>query len=189
MHKDSKLGIVTNVGKSRLLKGIFSNIYKISDACANSFDRYIMTAQCMRTFLLLINFKFLWKKGVSEKIKARLPQHPQALQQLFSPHFFHFIQKIFSLLPILKRGQRLCIRYERFKGETTKLLPFYMTNFFIYCQVNIWRKLKNHLKNDMPKSPLYFWHKFTIIWISSHCHQISSQDFPGTLRSIFADCF
>ena len=110
MHKDSKLGIVTNVGKSRLLKGIFSNIYKISDACVNSFDRYIMTAQCMRTFLLLINFKFLWKNGVSEKIKARLPQHPQALQQLFSPHFFHFIQKFFSLLPILKRDYAFDMR-------------------------------------------------------------------------------
>ena len=35
----------------------------------------------------------------------------------------------------------------------------------------------------------YFWPKFTIIWISSHRHQISFQDFPGTLRSIFVDCF
>ena len=100
MHKDSKLGIVTNVGKSRLLKGIFSNIYKISDACANSFDRYIMTAQCMRTFLLLINFKFLWKNGVSEKIKARLPQHPPALQHLFSPVFSILFKKIVSPITI-----------------------------------------------------------------------------------------
>ena len=28
-----------------------------------------------------------------------------------------------------------------------------------------------------------------LLWISSHRHHISSQDFPGTLRSIFADCF
>ena len=48
MHKDSKLGIMTNMGKSRLAKVIFTNIHKISDACANSFDRYIMIAQCMR---------------------------------------------------------------------------------------------------------------------------------------------
>ena len=46
--KDSKLGVMTNMGKSRLAKVIFTNIHKISDACANSFDRYIMTAQCMR---------------------------------------------------------------------------------------------------------------------------------------------
>ena len=48
MHKDSKLGVMTNMGKSRLAKVIFTNIHKISDACANSFDRYIMIAQCMR---------------------------------------------------------------------------------------------------------------------------------------------
>ena len=48
VHKDNKLGIMTNVGKSRLAKVIFTNIDKISDACANSFGRYIMIAQCMR---------------------------------------------------------------------------------------------------------------------------------------------
>ena len=48
VHKDSKLGIMTNMGKSRLAKVIFNNIQKISDACANSFDRYIMIAKCMR---------------------------------------------------------------------------------------------------------------------------------------------
>ena len=47
-HDDSKLGIMINVGKCMLVKVIFSNIYKISDACANSFGRYIMIAQCMR---------------------------------------------------------------------------------------------------------------------------------------------
>ena len=48
MHKDNKLGIMTNVGKNRLVNVIFTNILKISDACANSFGRYIMIAQCMR---------------------------------------------------------------------------------------------------------------------------------------------
>ena len=48
VHKDTKLGIINNVGKSRLVKAIFANIHKMSDTCANSFGRYIMTAQCMR---------------------------------------------------------------------------------------------------------------------------------------------
>ena len=48
VHKDIKLGIMTNMGKSRLAKVIFTNIHKISDACANSFGRYIMIAQCVR---------------------------------------------------------------------------------------------------------------------------------------------
>ena len=39
VHKDSKLGIVTNVGKNRLVKVIFTNIRKISDACVDSFGR------------------------------------------------------------------------------------------------------------------------------------------------------
>ena len=48
VHKDNKLRIMTNVGKSTLIKVIFTNIHKISDACGNSFGRYIMIAQCMR---------------------------------------------------------------------------------------------------------------------------------------------
>ena len=48
VHKDSKLGIMTNLSKSRLVKVIFSNIHKISDACVNSFGRYIIIAQCIR---------------------------------------------------------------------------------------------------------------------------------------------
>ena len=48
VHKDSKLGKMTNVGKSTLAKVIFTNIYKVSDACENSFGRYMMNAQCMR---------------------------------------------------------------------------------------------------------------------------------------------
>ena len=42
VHKDSKLGIMTNMGKSRLAKVIFTNIHKISKASANNFGRYIM---------------------------------------------------------------------------------------------------------------------------------------------------
>ena len=48
VHKDSKLGITTNMGKSRLAKVIFTNIDKISDACINSFVRNMMIAQYMR---------------------------------------------------------------------------------------------------------------------------------------------
>ena len=46
--KDNKLEIMTNVAKSMLVKVIFTNLQKISDACANSFGRYIMIVQCMR---------------------------------------------------------------------------------------------------------------------------------------------
>ena len=49
VHKNNKLGIMTNVDKSRLVKVIFTNIHKISDSCANTFGKYIMIAQCMRS--------------------------------------------------------------------------------------------------------------------------------------------
>ena len=48
VHKDSKLRIMTNVCKNRLVKVIFTNIHKISDARANSFGIYIMIAQYMK---------------------------------------------------------------------------------------------------------------------------------------------
>ena len=48
MHEDSKLGIMTNMGKNRLVKVIFTSINEISDARANNFGRYIMIAQCIR---------------------------------------------------------------------------------------------------------------------------------------------
>ena len=48
VHKENKLGIMTNVSKSMLEKVIFTNIHKINDAFANSFGRYIMIAQCMK---------------------------------------------------------------------------------------------------------------------------------------------
>ena len=96
VHKDSKLGIMTNMGKSRLAKVIFTNIHKISDACANSFGMWWLH-NLWEMFLLFIKFKFLWKNGVSAKIKAHLPQQPPALQQLFNPHLFNHYHSIWQI--------------------------------------------------------------------------------------------
>ena len=51
--KENKLGIMNNAGKSRLVKVIFTNIHNISDACASSFGRYTMIAQCMRNVFFI----------------------------------------------------------------------------------------------------------------------------------------
>ena len=48
VNKDTMLGIITNVGKSGLIKAIFANIHKMSYACASNFGRYIMIVECMR---------------------------------------------------------------------------------------------------------------------------------------------
>ena len=51
-HKDSKLGIMTKCGESRLVNVIFTNIHKMSGACTSSFGEYIMIAQCMRNVFI-----------------------------------------------------------------------------------------------------------------------------------------
>ena len=82
-------------------------------------------------FLNFIKFKFLWK-NCSENIKSFLTQHPQALQQLMSRHFLNIIQKPFSPIPIYKKGQRLCILYERLQRRVITIL---YDRFFIYRTV------------------------------------------------------
>ena len=81
-------------------------------------------------FLLFITFKFLWKNGVSEK-KSHLPKHRSALQQLFTPHLFNFIQKDLRPTPILKREQRLCILYDRLQRRDNKVITILCDRFFI----------------------------------------------------------
>ena len=71
VHKDKKLGIMTNVGKSRPLKVVLTNIHKINDAYAVLVDTSWLH-NVWEIFLLFIKFKFLLKNGTSEKIKAHL---------------------------------------------------------------------------------------------------------------------
>ena len=95
VHKDSKLGIMTNVGKSRLVKVISTNIHKISDACANRFGGYIMTAQCMRNY-----FTFLLNSSISGKIVFLRKLNPftlapPSITTIVQPPPFEFYSKIF----------------------------------------------------------------------------------------------
>ena len=77
-------------------------------------------------FLLFIKFKFLWKNGVSEEIKAHLPQKPPALQQLFSPHFFNFFLKKMLAPPTFKEGRHYAFYMIDYEGETIKLLHLFL---------------------------------------------------------------
>ena len=63
MHEDSKLGIMTSVGKNRLVKVIFRNIHKISVACANSLVDKSWLDNVWEMFLLFIKFK---NKGMTK---------------------------------------------------------------------------------------------------------------------------
>ena len=98
VHKDSKLGIMTNVGKSRLVKVIFTNIHKISDACANSFGRYIMIAQCMRNVFTFyyIDSGFSGKMVVLRRLKLICPSNPQHYNNCSARTFLILFKKIVS---------------------------------------------------------------------------------------------
>ena len=102
VHKDSKLGIITNVGKNRLVKVIFTNVHKISDACANSFGRYIMIAQCMRNAFTFyyINSSFYGKMVFLRKLKLIYPSSTQHYSNYSAPTFLILLKKIVSPTPI-----------------------------------------------------------------------------------------
>ena len=87
MQKDAKLGIITNVGKSRLVKVIFANIQKMSDAYANSFGRCMIYEKC---FYFLLNSSFLGKMEFLGKLKLipSAPPSPPSITKTFqSPPF------------------------------------------------------------------------------------------------------
>ena len=75
VHKHTKLGIMTNVGKNMVVKVIFTNVHKISNACANSFRRYIMIVQCVRNVFTFyyINSSFSEKMVFLRKQKLIYP--------------------------------------------------------------------------------------------------------------------
>ena len=85
-----------------------------------------MYEKCL--YFLLYKFTFLWKNGVSEKIKAHLPQQPPALQQLFSPTFLIYSKKMLAP-PLFKEATDYAFYMRDYKGEIIKLLPFFMTDF------------------------------------------------------------
>ena len=80
-------------------------------------------------FLFFIKFKFLWKNGFSEKIKAHLPQHLQHYNNCSAPTFLILFKKLLAPPPFKKEGRDYAFYMRDYKGETIKLLPFYMTDF------------------------------------------------------------
>ena len=102
VHRDSKLGIAINVGKNRLVKVIFTNVHKVSDACANSFGRYILTAQCMRNAFTFyyINSSFSGKIVFLRELQLIYPSNPQHYYNCLAPTFLILFKKIVSPTPI-----------------------------------------------------------------------------------------
>ena len=104
-------------------------------------------------FLLFIKFKFLWKNGIPEKIKAHLTQHPKHCNNCWSPTFLTLFKNILAPPPFRKEGRDSAFYMRPSKAETVttfeekwkiilKLiyLLFQVTFIFltqIYCNMNL----------------------------------------------------
>ena len=136
VHKDNKLGIMTNVGKSRLVKVILTNIHKISDACANSFGRYIMIAMYGKCFYFLINSSFSGKITFLRKLKLIYPCTLQHYNNCSAHTFLVLFKKFLDPPPFKKEDRDYAFYMRDYKGKATKLLPFYMVDFYLQnCKV------------------------------------------------------
>ena len=91
------------------------------------------------------------------KLKLIYPSTSQHYNNCSAPTFLILFKKNLDPPPFKKEGRDYAFYMRDYKGETIKLLPFYMTDFlFTELQShNIWRKLKNRMKNDIPNIPNY----------------------------------
>ena len=122
---------MTNVVKSRLVKVIFTNGHKISDACANSFGRYIMIAQCVRNVFTFyyINSSFSGKMVSLRKLKLIYPRNLQHYNNYLVPTFLIVFLKKMLTPPTFKEGRDYAFYMRDYKGETIKLLHLFCINF------------------------------------------------------------
>ena len=126
-------------------------------------------------FYFLLNSSFSKKIEFLRKLKLIYPSTPYHYNSCSAPSFLILFKKLLAP-PLLQKVAETAFYTRDYKGETIKLLPFYMTDFYLQnCKVInfeenqkiVWKMIYLN-----PKLPSYFWHKFTITWISSHRHQL-----------------
>ena len=79
---------------------------------------------------------FLWKNGVSEKIKLIYPSTPSITTTVQSPPFQFYSKKLLAPPPFKKEGRGYAFYMRDYKEGTIKLLPFYMTDLLFSHTVN-----------------------------------------------------
>ena len=104
VHKDKMLGIMTNVGQTRLVRVIFTNIHKIRDACTVLVDASWLH-NIWEMFLLFIKFKFLWKMVFTRKLKLIYPSTSQHYKNCSVPTFLILFKKILDPPAFKKEGR------------------------------------------------------------------------------------
>ena len=102
MHKDRKLGIMTNVGKNKLVKVILkkhsqNGVILVQTVLVDT----LWVHNVWEMFLLFIRFKFLWKKFFLRKLKliylSTLPLH---YNNCSTPTFLILFKNIVRPIPI-----------------------------------------------------------------------------------------
>ena len=88
---------------------IFLKINKIRDACANSFGKYIMIAQCV--------------------INVFTPASPSMTTMAQSPPFQFYSKSFLAPSQFKKEGRDYLFYMRNYNEETIKLLTFYMITF------------------------------------------------------------
>ena len=103
-------------------------------------------------FYFLLNSNFSGKMAFLRKLKTIYPSTPQYYNNCSVPTFLILFKKFLDPPPFKKEGRDYAFYMKDYKGEAIKLLLFYITDFlFTKLQNrNIWRKFKNHMKNDIP---------------------------------------
>ena len=89
------------------------------------------------------------------KLKLIYPSTSQHYNNCSAPTFLILFKKFLDPPPFKKEGRDYAFYMRDYKGETIKLLTFYMTDFLFTepWSYNIWRKLKNHMKDNIPNIP------------------------------------
>ena len=95
-----------------------------------------------KMFYFLLNSSLSGKMVFLRKLKLIYPSNPK---------------KLLGQPPFKKEGRDYAFYMRDYKGVAIKLLPFYMTDF-LFTELwshNIWTKLKNRMKNDIPNIQYY----------------------------------
>ena len=82
-----------------------------------------------KCFYFLLNSSFSGKMVFLRKLKLIYPSTPQHYNNCLVPTFLILFKKFLDPSPFKKEVRDYAFYMRNYKGETIKLLPFYMTDF------------------------------------------------------------
>ena len=82
-----------------------------------------------KCFYFLLNSSFPGKMVFMRKLKLIYPSTSQHYNNCSAPTFLILFKKFLDPPPFKKEGRDYAFYMRDYKGETIKLLPFYMTDF------------------------------------------------------------